>query len=151
MRACLESIGLACLLWAVPLSLAAQAAPAAAAPTPEQQKIDETECGALATQQTGYDPARPPTAVATQPAPVAGSGARMRGAAAGATVAAIGGNDTGNGAAKGAVVGGVARRNQNRRAAAQANQAATQQAAASADAYKNARTGCLRGRGYQVN
>ena len=139
MRACLEAIGLAGLLWV--------AAPVAFGATAEQQQIDESECGALATQQTGYDPARPPTVVATQPAPVTGSGARVRGAAAGATVAAIGGNDTGNGAAKGAVVGGVARRNQNRRAAANANEAATQQAS-SADAYEQARTGCLKGRGY---
>src|SRR5450432_2212568 len=71
--------------------------------TPELQKTDETECSTWAVQQSGYDPAHPPAVATAQPAPVTGSGARVRGAAAGAAVGAIGGNDVGNAAAKGAV------------------------------------------------
>jgi hypothetical protein len=81
---------------------------------------------------------------------IASSGARVRGAAAGATVGAIGGNDVGNAAAKGAVAGGVVRRNKNRAAAAQQNEAAAQQQQAGAASYSNARQACLEGRGYSV-
>ena len=119
--------------------------------TPEQQKSDEAECYTWAVQQSGYDPAKPPTATAAaQPAPVTGSGARVKGAAAGAAVGAIGGNDVGNAAAKGAVVGGVAKRNQNRGAAAAQNQTASQQQQAGAASYQKARQACLEGRGYTV-
>ena len=149
MRAHALSIGLACFVLAMP-ALAQQHVYPAKGQTPEQQKTDEGECGTWATQQSGYDPAKPPVAATAQPAPVTGSGARVRGAAAGATVAAIGGNDTGSGAAKGAVVGGVVRRNKNRKAAAQANQAAAQQVAAAGDSYNRARQSCLEGRGYSV-
>jgi hypothetical protein len=116
----------------------------------EQQATDERECQAWATTETGYDPANPPTVAAAQPAPVTGSGARVRGAAAGATVAAVGDNDVSNGAAKGAVAGAVVRRSRNRRAAAAQNDAAAQQVQASADAYARAHQACLEGRGYTV-
>lgn len=118
--------------------------------TPQQQKTDEAQCHTWAVQQSGYDPANPPVAAKAQPAPVTGSGARVRGAAAGATVGAIGGNDVGNAAAKGAVAGGVVRRNKNRAAAAQQNQAAAQQQQAGAASFSNARQACLEGRGYSV-
>jgi hypothetical protein len=97
------------------------------------QDADEAACHASAVSASGYDPANPPPVA--QPAPVTGSGARVRGAAAGATVAAIGDNDTSDGAAKGAVVGGVAQRRRNRAAAAQQNR----QAQAGADAYAASR------------
>ena len=118
--------------------------------TPEQQKTDEGQCNTWAIQQSGYDPARPPAAAQAQTAPVTGSGARVRGAAAGAAVGAVGGNDVGNAAAKGAVVGGVVRRNKNRAAASQQNEATAQQQQAGASAYWNARQACLEGRGYNV-
>lgn len=118
--------------------------------TPAQQQKDEAECNSWAIQQSHYDPANPPAVAKAQPAPVTGSGARVRGAAAGAAVGAIGGNDVGNAAAKGAVVGGVVQRNRNRAAASQANQAAAQQQQASAASYNNARQACLEGRGYTV-
>src|SRR5215831_10824210 len=85
--------------------------------SPEQQQKDEGERYTWAEQQSKYDPANPPQAAPAQTAPVTGSGARVRGAAAGAAVGAIGGNDVGNAAAKGAVVGGIAQRSRNRRAA----------------------------------
>jgi hypothetical protein len=119
--------------------------------SPDQQKTDESECQAWAVAQSGYDPAKPPPAAApAQPAPVTGSGARVRGAAAGAVVAEIGDNDVGHGAAKGAVAGGVVRRNRNRAAAAQQNQAAGQQQQDGAAAFGKARQACLEGRGYTV-
>ena len=119
--------------------------------SPEQQQADEGQCDAWAKQNTGYDPANPPVPATATPAPETGSGARVRGAAAGATVGAIGGNDVSNAAAKGAVVGGIVRRNRNRQAAAQQNQAAAQQVQASEDSYRRARKSCLEGRGYTVN
>ena len=118
--------------------------------SPEQQKTDEAECYTWAVQQSNYDPANPPQAATAQQAPVTGSGARVRGAAAGAAVGAIGGNDVGNAAAKGAVVGGVAQRNRNRGAAEQANANASQQQQAGQAAFQKARAACLEGRGYTV-
>lgn len=133
------------------LALAQQAVYPAKGQSADQQRTDETQCGSWAVQQSGYNPANPPPAAApAQPAPVTGSGARVRGAAAGAVVGEIGGNDVGNAAAKGAVAGGVVRRNKNRAAASQQNQAAAQQQQAGQAAYANARQACLEGRGYSV-
>lgn len=148
----------------VPLSAASQQPPPSTTPpaasqhpaypskgqTAEQQKKDEAECNGWAVQQSGYDPAKPPVVAKAQPAPATGSGARVRGAAVGATIGAIGGNDVGNAAAKGAVAGAVVRRNKNRVAASQQNQAAAQQQQVAAAAYSNARQSCLVGRGYTV-
>lgn len=153
-------ITLACAALILPLVAGAQQ-PASSPPPaqmvypakgqpPEQQKTDETECGTWAVQQSGYDPANPPVAATAQAAPVTGSGARVRGAAAGAAVGAVGGNDVGNAAAKGAVAGGVVRRNKNRAAASQANKAAAQQQQAQLASYQKARQACLEGRGYTV-
>jgi len=133
-----------------PKVAAQQAVYPAKGQTGSQQKIDQDECYTWAVQQSGYDPAHPPAVATAQAAPVTGSGARVRGAAVGATVGAIGGNDVGNAAAKGAVVGGVVRRNKNRAAASQANQAAAQQQQAQLAGYQNARKACLEGRGYTV-
>jgi len=119
--------------------------------SPGQQASDESQCGAWATEQSGFDPAHPPVPATATNAPVTGSGARVRGAAAGATVGAIGGNDVGNAAAKGAVVGGVVRRNRNRMAASQQNQANAQQVQDMEHSYRMARKSCLEGRGYTVN
>jgi hypothetical protein len=159
------SRGLALLTTAVILAVAAtgasaqQASSTAAPPvaiypgkgqTPDQQKTDQAECNSWAVSNSGYDPAHPPVAAVAHPAPVTGSGARLRGAAAGAAVGAIGGNDVGNAAAKGAVAGGVVRRNKNRAAAAGANEAAAQQQQAGMAAYQNAIRACMEGRGYTV-
>ena len=116
----------------------------------EKQRTDEQQCYVWAVKQSGYDPANPPVVAKAQPAPVTGSGARGRGAVAGATVGVIGGNDAGNAAVKGAVVGGVVRRNKNRAAAAQQNQAAENQVKAAEQSFGNARQACLEGRGYSV-
>lgn len=115
-----------------------------------QQEADESACNDWAIKQSGYDPAHPPVVAKAQPAPVIGSGARVRGAAAGAAVGAIGGNDVGDAAAKGAVAGAVVRRNRNRAAAAQQNEAAAAQQQAAQASYAKARQACLEGRGYTV-
>ena len=116
-----------------------------------QQKKDESECYTWAVQQSGVDPAKQAApAPAAQPAPVTGSGTRLKGAAAGAVIGGATGGDAGSGAAAGAVVGGVVQRNRNRQAAAQQNQAAGQQQQASQASFQKARGACLEGRGYTV-
>jgi|KBSMisStandDraft_5_1062788.scaffolds.fasta_scaffold884854_2 hypothetical protein len=119
--------------------------------SPEQQKKDEAYCASWATQQTGFDPAKPPPPpAAAQPAPVTGSGARARGAAAGAVIGGATGGDAGDAAIAGAVVGASAQRRENRRAAGAQNQANAQQAQATNAAYDKARGACLEGKGYTV-
>lgn len=142
--------GLAAMLLLSGVAIAQQQVYPAQGQKPEQQRTDESECSAWAIKSSGYDPEHPPAAAVAQPAPVTGSGARVRGAAAGAAVGAVGGNDVGNAAAKGAVVGGVVRRNKNRAAASQANQQAADAQKAGELAYANARQACLEGRGYSV-
>jgi len=107
-----------------------------------QQSKDDGECLAWAKQNTGIDPAKPTQAAAPQP-----GGQRVKGAAVGAAVGAIGDNDVGEAAAKGAVVGGVAKRNQRRGAEQQA--AAQQQQ--NLGTYYKAYGACMSGRGYTVN
>jgi hypothetical protein len=108
---------------------------------------DQTECSAVATQQTGFNPAHPPppTAVANQQ--VAGTGSRARGAAGGAVIGAAAGN-AGAGAAAGAVAGGVAQRSRSRRAARQQNEANAQQQQSGQAAYNQALSACLASRGH---
>jgi hypothetical protein len=75
-----------------------------------------SECQALATQQTGFDPLtaeEPPRTISTtsrRGGQVVGSGAIVRGAAGGAALGAVGGavmGNAGKGAAAGAAVGGL--------------------------------------------
>lgn len=118
-----------------------------------QQNKDDGECYVWAKQNTGYDPASPPVQ-ASQPAAPLRQGGVLRGAAAGAVVGGVGGNDVGNAAAKGAVIGGVAQRARHRNqqdAANQQTQAAQQQQAAANDTYQRAYSACMSGRGYTVN
>jgi hypothetical protein len=103
-------------------------------------------CAAWATQQTGYDPARPPPPQAVPNQQVAGSGSRARGAAAGAVIGGAAG-DAGAGAAAGAVAGGVSQRSRNRRATRSQNEANAQQQQAGQAAYNQALQSCLASRG----
>jgi len=141
------------IVWCCALALIAGTAAAqqyvfpAKGQSPEKQKSDTAACDAWATQQTGFDPSKPPPAAAP-PTTATGTtpGAGARGAARGAVVGGIVG-DAGAGAAAGAVAG----RGQSRRQNAQANeqqQAAVQQQDAS---YAKARAACLEGKGYTVN
>jgi hypothetical protein len=114
------------------------------------QRKDEAACSSWATKQSGFDPSHPPVAVAAAPAPVTGSGARLKGAAAGGAIGAVSGGDVGDAALAGAVVGGVARRSANRRAARAQNNAAERQLLASQAGFDQARAACLAGRGYTV-
>ena len=107
-----------------------------------QQSKDDGECLAWAKSNTGIDPAAP----AAPPPPQQG-GQRVKGAAVGAAVGAIGDNDVGNAAAKGAVVGGVAKRNQRRGA----EQQAAAQSQQNLGTYYKAYGACMGGRGYTVN
>jgi len=115
--------------------------------TPQQQKQDETQCAQWATQQTGYDPARPP---ASAPPPTTATGvtpgAGARGAARGAVVGEVVGGDASSGAAAGAAVARNQSRKQNAAQQQQQQQAGSQQQAA----WAKARAACLEGRGYSV-
>jgi len=114
----------------------------------DKQKSDVASCDKWATQQTGFDPSKPPPpAPATAPTTATGStqGAGARGAAKGAVVGGIMG-DAGAGATAGAVAGRSQSRRQNN-AAGQQQQAAEQQ---QNDGYAKARTACLEGKGYTV-
>jgi hypothetical protein len=114
----------------------------------DKQKSDVASCDKWATQQTGFDPSKPPPpAPATAPTTATGStqGGGARGAAKGAVVGGIMG-DAGAGATAGAVAGRSQSRRQNN-AAGQQQQAAVQQ---QNDGYAKARTACLEGKGYTV-
>ena len=116
--------------------------------TADKQKTDVAACDKWATQQTGFDPSKPPPpAPAAAPTTATGStqGAGARGAAKGAVVGGIMG-DAGAGATAGAVAGRSQSRKTNK-AAGQQQQAATQQ---QNDSYAKARTACLEGKGYTV-
>ena len=98
----------------------------------DKQKKDEAECQTWAVKQSGYDPAKPQTAPAPAPAPAQASGpsgARLRGAAAGAAVGAITDNDKSDAALAGAVGAASAERGATRKAGKQQQQAAQQQQA----------------------
>jgi hypothetical protein len=103
----------------------------------------QAECAARATQQTGFDPARPPPPAATPNMQVAGTGARARGAAAGAMIGGASGGDAGSGAAAGMVAGGVAQRSRARRGARAQNDAMAQQQQAGQAAYSQAFNACM--------
>lgn len=135
--------GALCLMLPAVLNAAPQVPYPAKGQSAERQARDESECATWATQQTGFNPAIPPPPQQTQ---VTGSGARVKGAAAGAVVGGISGGDAGEAALAGAVVGGVVQRNRNRRANAQ------QQGAVNAGqaAFAQARSACLSGRGYTM-
>jgi hypothetical protein len=121
---------------------AAQSAQPAPAPAAGGASPD-AECSAMATQQTGFDPARPPPPPATASPQVAGSGSRARGAAAGAMIGGASSGEAGPGAAAGAVAGGVTQRSRSRRDARQQNDATAQQQSSGQAAYNQAKTACL--------
>lgn len=111
--------------------------------TQEQQNRDQGDCHVWAVQQTGVNPY---AGSGSAPPP---SGGLIRGAAGGAALGAVGGAIGGNagrgaaiGAGAGALFGGV---RQHRQQQQQANQSQL-----SNDAYRNALSACMRGRGYTV-
>jgi hypothetical protein len=131
----------------------------------EQQQQDEYSCHSWAVDETGFDPTvvqTPAPATTSEPAQQGRKrGGALRGAAAGALIAEIGGNDVSNGAAKGAAVGVVSNRRHNNKAAAQeqAAQQEVQQQAAQAQQvsqeqlanYNKARNVCLEAKGYSIS
>src|ERR1700682_2604328 len=124
------------------------------------QDKDRYECHSWAVKQTGFDPSRPSTSVASsdQPKPYQASQPHVvKGAARGAALGAVGGAITGNagkGAAAGAAMGGVAggfRRVDERRHQAGQQQAQSQTVNANGrNSYNRAMAACLQGRGYTV-
>jgi len=144
---CLAIVGVLVL---APVAETATYAYPAKGQSPATQAKDEGECSKWAIAKTGYDPANPPPIPKAQPAPVTGSGARVKGAVVGGAVGAVAGGDAGDAALAGAVAGGVIRRNRNRRAAAEQNQANAQQAQAAHAGWEQARGACMTGRGYTV-
>ena len=125
------------------------------------QDKDRYECHSWAVKETGFDPSRPSTTVASsdQPKPYQPSQPHVvKGAARGAALGAVGGAITGNagkGAAAGAAMGGLAggfRRVDERRQQAGQQQANAQAADNnSRNSYNRAMAACLQGRGYTVN
>jgi len=128
----------------------------------QQMEGDKNECYGWAKNNSGFDPANPPTSAG--PASTAGSSSNLqnatrsaaRGAAVGAIAGAIAG-DAGNGAAIGAAVGGTGGAFKNRRLSRndqQAQQQHAQQQAANIGQmraqYDKAYAACLEGRGYSV-
>ena len=127
----------------------------------EQTNRDKADCQVWATQQTGFDPLRTPTATTPPPARGAQQGGVIRGGARGAiigtTAGAISGN-TGRGAAigasTGALMGGFRASDQRRQEQHAQEQWAQQQAAQHAqerDRFNRAYIACLQGKGYTVN
>ena len=123
----------------------------------QQAALDRSECQALATQQSGFDPLTAEEPVRTissthrRGGKVVGSGDIVEGAAKGAVLGVVGGaimGNAGGGAGAGAAIGGImggARRHK------ETNQMVTtthtnpeyEQFVASKDAFKQAFQGCL--------
>jgi hypothetical protein len=118
--------------------------------SPEQQKMDESECYTWAVGQSGFDPANPPKAAAPSSQPSGPTGSRLRGAAAGAIVGEIADGDTGDAALAGAVIGASRERRQKAAQQQQAQAQAQSQAQAGQSSFNKARAACLEGRGYTV-
>lgn len=117
--------------------------------SPEQQQKDEGECYTWATGNSGYDPANPPN-VQAAPQPSGPSGARLRGAAAGALVGELSDGDTGKAAVTGAVLGASRERRSRRRGQQEAEVAVDSVHQAGMADFNKAKAACLEGRGYSV-
>jgi hypothetical protein len=127
--------------------------------TADQQRTDEQECHAWATETTGIDPEHPEAletpAVAEQTdAGGAAAQSAVRGMARGALIGNLSGNDWEDWAAAGAISGGVrgAKGAQRRNAQAQQQATQSQQAAAAEEVehFKNAFSACIEGRSYTI-
>jgi len=119
----------------------------------EQQDLDEAQCRRFATDRTGFDPMRTPTATTAAP-PTQGSaiGGGARGALLGTAVGAIAG-DVGRGAAIGAASGGLLggmRRQDSQRQQQEWARRESARHQQNRDAFNRAFAACLEGRGYTV-
>ncbi len=72
--------------------------------SPEQQKQDESRCSTWATQQSGFDPAKPWLAPQFSPNSISGSSVRVRGATAAAVAGGGTHPDAGDAVVAGAIV-----------------------------------------------
>jgi hypothetical protein len=120
----------------------------------DQQTKDDGECYSWAKQNTGIDPASPPTAAPVQSSSSFGGGQRLRGAARGAAggaiIGAIADDHAGEGAGIGAVAGVMAGGRQARREQAAKQQQAQAQQTQVMDTYYRAWGACMEGRGYTI-
>lgn len=120
----------------------------------EQQQKDQSECYVWAKNQSGFDPADPPTSSAPPPADTAPDGSVVRGAARGALLGEIIDNDAGTGAAAGAAIGAMRRRDRMRNENAERERYQQQEAARLAemhDRYNRAFKGCMEARDYSIS
>ena len=109
----------------------------------QQQQKDDGQCYSWAKTNTGIDPA----VVAQTPPPQSKPGGeRLKGAARGAVVGEVVGDNPGGGAAAGAIVGGAKAR---KKEAAQQQQAQAQKSQ-TMDTFYRAYGACMEGRGYTV-
>ena len=145
------------LVWVVTLACEAGAQQyiyPAKGQSPEQQKSDESACHSWAVQQSGFDPAKPPTQQQAAAPPTTATGTTPGAGARGAVRGAVVGEVVGGNAGAGAAVGAVAARGQSQRQNAAAGQQAQQQHQAATQqqqtALGKARAACLEGRGYTV-
>ena len=121
--------------------------------TREQQDLDEAQCRRFATERTGFDPMRTPTATTAAPGSqgsVLGGGAR--GALLGTAVGAIAG-DVGRGAAIGAASGGLLggmRRHDSQRQQQDWAQREFHRQHQNREVFNRAFAACLEARGYTV-
>jgi hypothetical protein len=156
---------LACFLFAA--TAYASGVTPAKGQSPEQTQKDVSECQALATQSSGFNPAAPPPPVASAPPQVGGRAkGAAKGAAAGRVAAGASGgevydkasddakqeyrqNQAEGAAAAGAVVG-ASKQRQDRRETRGAEKQQAAETDAKQAAYDQANQGCLAGRGYTV-
>ena len=121
----------------------------------EQQQKDNSECYVWSKNQTGFDPANPPT-VQTASVDTSPDGSVARGAVRGAALGAIVGNsdDVAKGAGVGMAVGAMRRRDRNRNAQADQDAYEQQQAARLAELqnnYNRAFKSCMEARDYSIS
>lgn len=139
--------------------------------TPEQQQKDEKACGTWATDESGFDPAKPPApppppqpGQVQQPQQASAGRTAVKGAAAGYIIGDLANDEGGEGAAIGAAVGVASARRKNKGAqqAAQSQQQGIDQQyqqqlnqynanlKADQEEFLKARTACLEAKGYTV-
>ena len=122
----------------------------------EQQQKDQSECYVWAKNQSGFDPANPPSSYVPAPADTGPDGSIVRGAARGAAIGGIIGNsdDARKGAGVGAAVGVMRRRDRARNDNAERDRIQQEEAARLAelhDRYNRAFKGCMEARDYSIS
>lgn len=147
-----------CAALAAPLSAQQYVYPSKGQSAQQQQK-DENECSVWAKQQSGFDPANPPTPSSAPPSGAKG-GSAVKGAVGGGAVGGLVGSmsaNAGKGVLIGAAAGGLlgAMKDSSDRKSAEADRREWEQQQArqidqQRQEYNRAYGACLEGRGYTV-